>query len=696
MSAFSNFKSSVKAALKVPHTGHTLRSRQQVITFNEALEALKSSQTGFVTCAAFNSFGRCRKEISLLESNFLASLDQMDLTGVQTPVKLMPLMLCSTHWGKTVYYNALFLDWLSVHGSKQDHPQFENPQFENTVVDFQSAIAVDSNESCCLNIATSSGSTPESQGRPVSAPTSSNRDQNYLEILTGVAQVQVNGDHEPTSLPEFEPDCTAQNLPEISVLVGMESYASIELGVATLEIMFQENLKCIAMTSDGWRCPTSIHKEQHVRARDLLSSYTTAGSALDIELIVGLVLCGGHSSGELPRIYSEKWSIFSKQRLPKEEAMSKFDADFWMFVQFFPDKKRADGTHRTTSFYRPRSTSHGSSRSRDENDFGSTERAGESSQTPQFKSPWESQTRMFEIASGNCSSTFRPVAIPSDKDFLKGVSSPDPSASECQPQSVPESGPINVRPVDKIPHTETTATSTSEKHDIEAISLENGDEDQDFFPEASPLLLLLQKPSQQDGRLQAQDFIDRNLIIEMNALPRKGGSVHIFWSPSRKLCKVGKATDINLRKQQIEAGCQLQDFEQVTVTSKFSKFPERVTKLVHLELQLFRAKLSCEGRHDHELDNGAVQSEHGEWFDVSEDVAIHSVLLWCDFTRRAYNSNGSIKKEWAERLKLLPKPNDVEVDLLKRIRQGDNMVNAATYHMERSHRYNRWIRGEST
>lgn len=170
MSTLSAFKNSVKTALKVPHNGYKPRSRQQVITFNEALENLKTSQTGFVICAAFHSFGRCRKEITLPDSNFLANLDQFDLTDIQAPIKLMPLMLCSAHWGKTVYHNALFLDWLSVHGSKQDHPHFEN-----TVVDYQSAIVIDNNESSLPNIAISSRYTPENQGRPVSAPSGSTK-----------------------------------------------------------------------------------------------------------------------------------------------------------------------------------------------------------------------------------------------------------------------------------------------------------------------------------------------------------------------------------------------------------------------------------------------------------------------------------------------------------------------------------------
>jgi hypothetical protein len=128
---------------------------------------LRASQTGFVTCAAFNSLGKCRKEITLFDSNFLANLDQLDLADVQTPIKLMPLMLCSTHWGKTVYHNALFLDWLSVYGSKKD-----KQHFENIVIDYQSAIAIENEEHSLLEVPISSDSVVGNQGRPSSAPNS--------------------------------------------------------------------------------------------------------------------------------------------------------------------------------------------------------------------------------------------------------------------------------------------------------------------------------------------------------------------------------------------------------------------------------------------------------------------------------------------------------------------------------------------
>jgi hypothetical protein len=165
MSTLSALKNTFISAIKSPHQNHKPRSRQRVISFKDALENIKTSQTGFVTCAAFHSFGKCRKEIALFDSNFPANLDQLNMADIQTPIKLMPLMLCSTHWEKTVYHNALFLDWLSTYGSGQD-----NQHYENIVIDYESAIAIDNEEHSLLDVTLSSKSVAGNQGTPASVP----------------------------------------------------------------------------------------------------------------------------------------------------------------------------------------------------------------------------------------------------------------------------------------------------------------------------------------------------------------------------------------------------------------------------------------------------------------------------------------------------------------------------------------------
>jgi hypothetical protein len=164
MPSLSSLKHSVVSAFRTPHEGNKSH-RRRVIPFNEALENLKTSQSGVVTCAAFHFLGKCHKEITLFDSDFLSNLDQLNMADVQTPMKLMPLMLCSTHWERTVYHNELFLDWLSIYGSKKS-----NQQFENIVVDYQSAIAIDDEGHHLSEVPISSELVSAKQGTPASAP----------------------------------------------------------------------------------------------------------------------------------------------------------------------------------------------------------------------------------------------------------------------------------------------------------------------------------------------------------------------------------------------------------------------------------------------------------------------------------------------------------------------------------------------
>lgn len=160
MPTLSGLKDSVRSVLRNPHDAYKPRPKKRTISFNEALENLKNSRNGCVTCAAFHSFGKCRKEIYLSDSNFLANLNQMNMSDIQTPLKLMPLMLCSSHWKKSIYHNTLFLDWLFVYGSKQD-----NQHYESIVIDYQSAIAIDEEDNSPSEDPVPDKSTIGDQGR---------------------------------------------------------------------------------------------------------------------------------------------------------------------------------------------------------------------------------------------------------------------------------------------------------------------------------------------------------------------------------------------------------------------------------------------------------------------------------------------------------------------------------------------------
>lgn len=194
----------------------------------------------------------------------------------------------------------------------------------------------------------------------------------------------------------------------------------------------------------------------------------------------------------------------------------------------------------------------------------------------------------------------------------------------------------------------------------------------------------------------SQDIIDSNLLKEMSSPIPQGGCVYISKSLDGKLVKIGrKAIDVNSHKQQIQAGCQLQDLDQVEVQSVHVKNPERVAKLVHLELQNFRAK-NPRDSHQHVPSSEPVGQGPSEWFDVSESVAIKSVELWRDFVDQAYTSEGTIKENWARALTLLPKPSSSEIRFLGSslgVRHEDDIV---LHHWLRHDRYRNWMLDEKS
>jgi hypothetical protein len=179
-------------------------------------------------------------------------------------------------------------------------------------------------------------------GSHTNTPPTTDQSQTYI----------VHGEAD-TLEPEFD---SSGYRPQTSILVSMESYTSIEFGVAKLEILYQEKLKCIAMSSDGWRCQEIICEKQLLKARELVSSSAKSDAVLDMELLAGSVLCPGHALGELPQLYSEKWARFSEQRLSKDEAMSIFNADAWMSVEFFHSEESGQPSV-STKMRRPRSAS---------------------------------------------------------------------------------------------------------------------------------------------------------------------------------------------------------------------------------------------------------------------------------------------------------------------------------------------------
>lgn len=88
-----------------------------------------------------------------------------------------------------------------------------------------------------------------------------------------------------------------ENPTEDSSLIGTNAYVK-------LEIMYQEELQCVAMTSKGWRCPKTIDEHQLMRARAILQDVLASKEEADMELLAFCSLCHGYVAGELPIIYS--------------------------------------------------------------------------------------------------------------------------------------------------------------------------------------------------------------------------------------------------------------------------------------------------------------------------------------------------------------------------------------------------------
>ncbi|KAH8598784.1 hypothetical protein B0O99DRAFT_614165 [Bisporella sp. PMI_857] len=741
MPAFSTLKNSFMSALSSSYDAQKPRARRRVVSFNEALNNLKATQTGIVTCSAFHSLGKCRKEIVLEDLDFIASLDEIDLADVQTPIKLMPLMLCSTHWEKTVYYNALFLNWLSIYGSKHD-----SQHYENMVIDYQSAVTIDNNEHSISEISAFSKPIAHGEGRLALEPASPAKGQTNIYDLKTMDQSQDYTNQIERIPLEHSSDYGGKHSPEVLMLVNMESYASIEFGVAKLEIMYQENLKCIAMTSDGWRCQEIIHNARLQKAREMLSSSVNLEAELRSDILPPLVLCPGHALGQLPEIYSEKWAAFAEQRLTKEEAMSGFDADYWMSV--FRDA-RSDAHALPINLNRPKSASGRFERQSEECDFTSNVHSPSNSLGRHIKTPSKLQkSRLAPPLPTSSNSEAKTISqdgkLPKSWDFNSNplitlstwntnvsqatriwdnpkTGSVRPESSTIVNTSVSASEPFAMRNNSEdnligssnADSTNTSAVATEgsgdsklsdrlleqEAHNFsftkgdvkKANPFDNQTDTQDSQPKQHDVPSTSMGTDQDSNKSLPQNIIESNLLKEICSPLPQGGYISILKSSKKKLVKIVEAGSVSYRKGKFEAGCQLQDLDTCLVESIYVEHPERVAKLAQLELQNFRAKINC--RHTPSgCKSKVVEQEHREWFGVPCYVASGSVKLWSDFVNMFYSS-GAIVADGGERMRsLLPQPSFEETFLLAiALRDGDN-TSEYRYHELQHKRYREWLK----
>jgi hypothetical protein len=501
----------------------------------------------------------------------------------------------------------------------------------------------------------------------------------------------------------------------------MESYASIELGVAKIEIMYQEDLKCIAMTSNGWRCQEIIFEEPLLQARELLSSSVKSEGELDTEILPRLVLCPGHARGELPRIYSERWAAFAEQRLPKEEAMSKFNADFWMSVQFFDNARSVEPAF-PNRMRRPRSESHISAWQSEKHDFVNAGRPGGDSLRPPLNVPSDFQRHEFEFSLPDNSAQPKFTKTSKNRNFLKNQGAhrispeewrqvflttpnvPAAVAAAPQPALASLSTASGLKPTDtstmseafnclrltsELPQPVADASSVLQAVTEEVTPLEAQTRAQNAPPGMSATPPLSEEATKSSTVSHSQETIDSNLIKEMTSPIPHGGYVYILKSFERNLVKIGKYTDLNLLLQQIKVECQLKSLVPVEVGSIYVKHPERVAKLVHLELQNFRARTTCQ--HQHGASDEAVEQEHTQWFDVLESVAVRSVKLWRDFVNLAYTTEGAVSKDWAGYITTLPKPSSLEILYLEKGLGDGDETEIKLHHELRLLRYTEWV-----
>ncbi|KAE9363006.1 hypothetical protein N431DRAFT_433228 [Stipitochalara longipes BDJ] len=713
MPTISSLKTSVFSALRKPHEASKPRLKRRVIPFREAFNNLKTSKNGVVTCVAFHSFGKCRKEIALLDLDFLANLDQLNMADVQTPIKLMPLMLCAHHWEKTVYHNALFLDWLSTYGSKQD-----NQHYESIVVDYQSAVAIDDEPASALSTPPPSKPLEED---PIGVASSQNSFTNESSHTSKTLQAQ--SDHDKPHPSDPEEHVPRGEIPAISVLMSMDAFASIEFGVVKLEIMYRDNLKCIAMTTDGWRCEEVIDQEQLLRARGHLSASSHCETETDIAPLPPMVLCPGHAQGDLPRIYTERWATFAEQRLPKEEAMRKFDAEFWMSVQFFPNKSREEHGFLFPPAERPVDQQRRSfDSSGPQVKFSASEWAA--TFAPPVKKyfakpiPFESKditkTRSMENLGENAANAAnaatlaarRMLPLPERKRVLKARST---STELDAPGTTPDlrhswgstlfpnnaESLTNSKPSDVTLQPELNISLGSKAASEASIPLENQTNSQTPDQEIPTSRFFPKEISQHSDQTRPQSAVDDKLLAEMSAPISQGGSVYVHVSKDLKLVKVSQGY-VKGSRPHILGQCKLASSDTSLINHFSTMYPDRVEKLVQLELERFHAEVTCQ----HHLDgteSDAVEDEHGKWFDVPENVVLASVGRWVGFVERAYTVEGNVEGKWAKSISLLLKPTEaetraLEVSLLASSWGVKGGISWLHYHSIRNERYADWYR----
>jgi hypothetical protein len=126
--------------------------------------------------------------------------------------------------------------------------------------------------------------------------------------------------------------------------------------------------------------------------------------------------------------------------------------------------------------------------------------------------------------------------------------------------------------------------------------------------------------------------------LHKNITPNSNkGVVYIVRDPNRpNLLKIGAAKNFSQRKQQIERDCNL-ELEVVLVSDELENYT-RAEHLVHGDLLHLCWRHTCLG----------CDTDHREWHEVSEDLAIRTMERWVRFMKeeQPYSGTGELKSIW--------------------------------------------------
>jgi hypothetical protein len=169
------------------------------------------------------------------------------------------------------------------------------------------------------------------------------------------------------------------------------------------------------------------------------------------------------------------------------------------------------------------------------------------------------------------------------------------------------------------------------------------------------------------------DQMDRLMRDRMNV----NSYIYVYTATvkSKQVVKIGVTDNLKQRLEQVEKCTQFEDL--VERYSAKVLFRKRAEDLAHLELSHFQWDDEC-----------SCGKAHREWFTVDANVAVQVVKRWVDFVQHAYDSRGTLRDHWSQRVEIFvnatPEPESEEV----RTRINGDLEK---HHDIRHERYSGWI-----